>query len=60
MTPRPCPQCGAPLDVQRGVEMEEPYFPTHPMRDAPLPRRRRVVTAEFCGACEYAAEVSNR
>lgn len=57
--PSACPLCGGELDVQRDVTVDEPYFPTHPLRGAPLPRRRRVAAAvAFCNGCEYADEVN--
>jgi hypothetical protein len=53
-----CPDCGNVLDLQRDVEVDEPYFPTHPLRDQPLPRKRRIAKlVAFCNGCEYAEEV---
>ena len=53
-----CPDCGNVLDLQRNVEVDEPYFPTHPLRDQPLPRRRRIAKmVAFCNGCEFAQEV---
>ncbi len=57
--PSACPQCGGVLDVQRDVTVDEPYFPKHPLRGAPLPRRQRIAAVvAFCNGCEYADEVT--
>lgn len=56
--PERCPDCGGELTVESNVRVDEPYFPTHPLRDAPLPRRTRTAyAAAFCGGCEFCVEI---
>jgi hypothetical protein len=55
-----CPACGATLELVKASEggmIEEPYFPKYPLRDAPLPRRRRPSNFLACPACEHCEEV---
>lgn len=55
-----CPSCGASLELVKASEggrIEEPYFPTHPIRNAPLPRRSRPANFLACSGCEHCEEV---
>lgn len=53
-----CPQCSSELDVQRDVLVDEPYIPKYPLRNEPLPRRKRVAKlVAFCNGCEYVKEI---
>ncbi len=55
-----CPSCGAGMELVKASEgghIEEPYFPTHPLRDQPLPRRSRPATFWACSGCEHHEEV---
>ncbi len=56
--PPRCPDCGGELDVQENVVVDEPYFPLYPLRDAELPRRKRIAKrVAFCNGCEYVKEI---
>lgn len=54
-----CPSCGSALELVKASEggmIEEPYFPTHPLRGEALPRRRRPATFWACSGCEHCEE----
>jgi hypothetical protein len=54
-----CPSCGAGMELVKASEggmINEPYFPTHPIRGAALPRRTRPATFFACPACEHCEE----
>ncbi len=59
--PKACPSCRASMELVRaedGGEIEEPYFPKYPLRDQPLPRRRRRASFWACPSCEHCEEVA--
>lgn len=50
-----CPQCGAPMDVDRACVISEPVM--QPRRDIDThPRRTRIARAALCGGCEHCEE----
>lgn len=53
-----CPECGAALNLERNVRIEEDYVPKYPRRNATtLPRRIRIGLVAFCSGCEFVHEV---
>lgn len=57
---KPCPSCGGTMELvlaSEGGRIEEPYFPTHPLRDAPLPRRSKPANFFACSSCENCEEL---
>lgn len=60
MDAKNCPTCGAAMELVKASEggmIEEAYLPTHPLRGAELPRRRRPATFWACSGCEHCEEV---
>lgn len=56
-----CPDCGSAMELVKASEggrIEEPYFPTHPLRNAPLPRRSRPASFWACSGCEHHEELA--
>jgi ssDNA-binding Zn-finger/Zn-ribbon topoisomerase 1 len=58
-----CPSCGSAMELvkaEEGGEIEEPYFPKYPLRNAELPRKRRPATFWACSGCEHCEEKEAR
>lgn len=55
---KPCPVCGAPMELHRaseGAMIGTPYFPKYPLRGAELPVKERPASFWAC-ACDHCEE----